>query len=48
MPDSLQVTTMAVIGITGSTDGIGRKTAQVLLAEGHHVLVHRLRDPVLQ
>ena len=31
---------MAVIGITGSTDGIGLATAQVLLADGHHVLVH--------
>jgi NAD(P)-dependent dehydrogenase (short-subunit alcohol dehydrogenase family) len=31
---------MAVIGITGSTDGIGRATARVLLADGHRVLVH--------
>lgn len=31
---------MAVIGITGSTDGIGRATAQVLLAKGHRVLLH--------
>jgi NAD(P)-dependent dehydrogenase (short-subunit alcohol dehydrogenase family) len=31
---------MAVIGITGSTDGIGRAAAQVLLADGHRVLVH--------
>ena len=31
---------MAVIGITGSTDGIGRAAAQVLLADGHRILVH--------
>ena len=31
---------MAVIGITGSTDGIGRAAARVLLADGHRVLVH--------
>jgi NAD(P)-dependent dehydrogenase (short-subunit alcohol dehydrogenase family) len=34
------MTTMAVIGITGSTDGIGRAAARVLLADGHRVLVH--------
>jgi NAD(P)-dependent dehydrogenase (short-subunit alcohol dehydrogenase family) len=33
------MTTIAVIGITGSTDGIGR-AAEVLLADGHRVLVH--------
>jgi NAD(P)-dependent dehydrogenase (short-subunit alcohol dehydrogenase family) len=32
--------TVAVIGITGSTDGIGRAAARVLLADGHRVLVH--------
>ena len=31
---------MAVIGITGSTDSIGRATARVLVAGGHRVLVH--------
>ena len=31
---------MAVIGITGSTDRIGRAAARVLLADGHRVLVH--------
>ena len=35
-----RITTMAVIGITGSTDGIGRATARLLLADGHRVLVH--------
>jgi NAD(P)-dependent dehydrogenase (short-subunit alcohol dehydrogenase family) len=35
-----RMTAMAVIGITGSTDGIGRATARVLLADGHRVLVH--------
>ena len=40
------MTTMAVIGITGSTDGIGLATARVLLADGHRVLVHaRSREP---
>jgi hypothetical protein len=32
-----RMTTMAVIGITGSTDGIGRAAARVLLADGHRV-----------
>jgi NAD(P)-dependent dehydrogenase (short-subunit alcohol dehydrogenase family) len=32
------MTTMAVIDITGSTDGIGRAAARVLLADGHRVL----------
>lgn len=31
---------MAVICITGSTDGIGLATARVLLADGHRVLIH--------
>jgi hypothetical protein len=35
-----RMTTMAVIGITGSTDGIGRAAARVLLADGHRILVH--------
>ncbi len=26
--------------ITGSTDGIGLKTAEILISEGHHVLLH--------
>lgn len=26
--------------LTGATDGIGRKTAEVLAAEGHHLLLH--------
>jgi NAD(P)-dependent dehydrogenase (short-subunit alcohol dehydrogenase family) len=34
------MTTMAVIGITGSTDGIGRAAARVLLADGRRVLIH--------
>ena len=33
--------------ITGSTDGIGRETARMLIAAGHHVLLHgRSRDKV--
>jgi NAD(P)-dependent dehydrogenase (short-subunit alcohol dehydrogenase family) len=43
---------MATICITGSSDGIGLATAQVLLAGGHRVLIHaRSRDrgrPVLE
>jgi NAD(P)-dependent dehydrogenase (short-subunit alcohol dehydrogenase family) len=36
---------MAVICITGSSDGIGLATARVLLADGHRVLIHaRSRD----
>jgi NAD(P)-dependent dehydrogenase (short-subunit alcohol dehydrogenase family) len=35
------MTTMAVIGITGATDGIGRAPAQVLLAGGHRVAMPR-------
>jgi NAD(P)-dependent dehydrogenase (short-subunit alcohol dehydrogenase family) len=43
---------MAVICITGSSDGIGLATARVLVAGGHQVLIHaRSRDrgrPVLE
>ena len=43
---------MAVICITGSSDGIGLATARVLVADGHRVLIHaRSRDrgrPVLE
>jgi NAD(P)-dependent dehydrogenase (short-subunit alcohol dehydrogenase family) len=43
---------MAVICITGSSDGIGLATARVLVADGHRVLIHaRNRDrgrPVLE
>src|SRR5215207_7268742 len=39
-----RMTTMAVIGITGSTDGIGRAAARVLLADGHRVLVSRTQS----
>ena len=36
---------MAVICITGSSDGIGLATARVLVADGHRVLIHaRSRD----
>lgn len=35
---------MARILITGSTDGLGRATAEALLAAGHHVIVHA-RNP---
>jgi NAD(P)-dependent dehydrogenase (short-subunit alcohol dehydrogenase family) len=31
---------MTRIWITGSADGLGRATAETLLAEGHHVVVH--------
>jgi NAD(P)-dependent dehydrogenase (short-subunit alcohol dehydrogenase family) len=31
---------MAVICITGSSDGIGLATARVLVADGHRVLIH--------
>src|SRR4029450_10301271 len=43
---------MAVICITGSSDGIGLATARVLVADGHRVLIHaRSQDrgrPVLE
>jgi NAD(P)-dependent dehydrogenase (short-subunit alcohol dehydrogenase family) len=31
---------MARVFITGSTDGLGRRAAETLLAAGHHVIVH--------
>ena len=31
---------MSTIIITGSTDGIGKLTAEKLAKEGHHVLLH--------
>ena len=38
-----RMTTMAVIGITGSTDGIALAMARVVLADGHRVLLHARR-----
>ena len=36
---------MARIFITGSTDGLGRAAARMLIEEGHHVVLHaRSRD----
>ncbi len=34
--------------ITGSTDGIGRETARILVTQGHHVLVHGRNPEKLQ
>lgn len=31
---------MAMIFVTGSTDGLGRAAAQVLISAGHHVVLH--------
>jgi NAD(P)-dependent dehydrogenase (short-subunit alcohol dehydrogenase family) len=31
---------MAIIFITGSTDGLGRAAAQTLIEQGHHVVLH--------
>ena len=49
---SEKMAAMAVICITGSSDGIGLATARVLVAGGHRVLIHaRSRDrgrPVLE
>jgi NAD(P)-dependent dehydrogenase (short-subunit alcohol dehydrogenase family) len=49
---SEKMAAMAVICITGSSDGIGLATARVLVADGHRVLIHaRSRDrgrPVLE
>ena len=51
-PQWEKMAAMAVICITGSSDGIGLATARVLVADGHRVLIHaRNRDrgrPVLE
>ena len=40
VPERERMAGMAVICITGSTDGIGLATARVLVADGHRVLIH--------
>ena len=37
-----------IILITGSTDGIGLETAKMLVADGHHVIVHGRNEAKVQ
>jgi len=39
---------MARIFITGSTDGLGKMAAQLLVSEGHKVIIHARNDKRVQ